>query len=266
MKIILTGHRGFVGSHLLQALQKQNYEVEAYDWENNQFSIMDADWVIHIGAISSTTEKDIEKILKQNYDFTIDLYERCKRFGVNFQFASSASLYGFNNKFSENDPLDPRTPYAWSKYLCERYIQNRMGGSITHIFRYFNVYGPEGEEHKGSQASPYMQFTKQAKETGVIKLFENSENYRRDFIHVSEIVSYHLMFLNSKQSGIFNLGTGSTKSFQEIAEKIAEKYNAKIEYIPMPEILKSSYQKYTCADMTKTNQEILTNLVNFADT
>lgn len=253
MKILLTGHKGFIGSHLLKALENSGHFVEGYEWgEGIMPSVMEQDWVIHTGAISSTTERNIEKIMQQNVDFTIQLYEACKTFGVNFQYASSASVYGLESEFRENSPVDPKTPYAWSKYLTERHIQRHPMGPVTQVFRYFNVYGPEGEEHKGSQASPYMQFTKQAKETGVIKVFENSDTYQRDFIHISQVVDYHLRFLNSNKSGIFNIGTGTTKSFLEVAQEIANTYGARIEYIPMPEILKDSYQKYTCADMSKT--------------
>ena len=177
MKILLTGHEGFIGSHLLKALIQVGYDVTTYEWDPNNFpNVMEQDWVIHVGAISSTTEKDVEKIMQQNVDFTIQLYKACRTFGVNFQFASSASLYGLNQEFKEDSPVDPKTPYAWSKYLCERYINYHMGGNTTQIFRYFNVYGPEGEEHKGNQASPFCQFEKQAKEYGTIKIFEDPEN------------------------------------------------------------------------------------------
>lgn len=253
MKILLTGHKGFIGSHLLKKLKEENHEVSTFDWGEESFPyVAEYEWVIHIGAISSTTEKDIEKIMSQNVDFTQNLYRVCKTYGVNFQFASSASLYGLNDEFKETSPLDPKTPYAWSKYLCERFIMQNIGGNTTQIFRYFNVYGPEGEEHKGNQASPYCQFKKQAEQNGVIKVFEGSENYHRDFIHVSEVVDYHLRFLKCQQSGIFNIGTGTTKSFLDVAKS----FSVPIEEIPMPDILKQSYQKYTCADMTKTNQTI----------
>lgn len=252
MKILLTGHKGFIGSHLLKALEQKGHEVSVYEWGEILPSIMEQDWVIHVGAISSTTEKDVEKIMQQNVDFTIQLYDACKTFGVNFQFASSASVYGLNKQFKEDSPVDPKTPYAWSKYLCERHIQRHPKGSITQIFRYFNVYGPEGEEHKGNQASPYMQFEKQAKEKNEIILFEGSESYRRDFIHISKVVDYHLRFLETNESGIFNVGTGTTKSFLEVASQ----YNVRIKEVPMPENLKTSYQAYTCADMSKTSKSL----------
>jgi ADP-L-glycero-D-manno-heptose 6-epimerase len=256
VKILLTGHKGFIGSHLLHALEKKGHDVHTYEWGEILPPVNWFEWVIHVGAISSTTESDVEKIMRQNVDFTIRLYEQCRIFGVKFQFASSASVYGLKTQFQETSPVDPRTPYAWSKYLCERYIENNRIADTSQIFRYFNVYGPEGEEHKGSQASPFCQFKKQSEENGVIKVFQNSENYHRDFIHVSEVVDYHIRFLETDASGIFNIGTGTTKSFLDVART----FNVPIQKIEMPVKLKHSYQKYTCADMTKTKNTLSANM------
>lgn len=246
MKILVTGYKGFIGSHLVNSLRQKNHEVDTLEWNEIIPPINWFDWVIHVGAISSTTEKDVEKIMRQNVDFTIDLYESCRIHGVNFQFSSSASVYGLNTEFKENSPVDPRTPYAWSKYLCERYILKNPMSNTTQIFRYFNVYGP-GEEHKEKQASPFTQFAKQVKETGQVKVFRDSENFHRDFIHVNEIVNLHEQFLEIKESGLWNFGTGKTMSFLDVAKQFT---NDIIE-IEMPKELIHSYQKYTCADTTK---------------
>jgi ADP-L-glycero-D-manno-heptose 6-epimerase len=109
------------------------------------------------------------------------------------------------------------------------------------------VYGAH-EDHKGNQASPVSKFIQQAKQTGVIKLFENSENYLRDFVCVDDVCDIHEQMLTKDVSGIFNVGTGIPVSFADVAEMIAKKYNARIELIPMPAQLKSQYQSYTCAD------------------
>lgn len=256
MNILLTGYKGFIGSHLLRALKKEGHRVTTYEWGEILPSVIGQDWVIHVGAISSTTERDIEKVMRQNVDFTIDLYESCRTFGVNFQFASSASVYGLNTEFAEFSPLDPRTPYAWSKYLCERYMTSNEGGNTVQIFRYFNVYGPQGEEHKGSQASPFCQFKMQSEKFGQIKVFEHSEKYQRDFIHVSDVVDYHLKFLKCRRDGIFNIGKGKTMSFLDVAKT----FDVPIIEIPMPESLRHSYQEYTCADMTKTRSVLSANI------
>ena len=254
MKIFLTGHRGFIGGQMLTTLVNAGHSVTCWDWLDSMPmpSAAGHDWVIHIGANSSTVERDVEKIMCMNYDFSINLYEICGELGIPFQWSSSASVYGLESSFQENADLDPRNPYAWTKYLFERYVRQNPRKIITQGFRYFNVYGPEGEAHKGAQASPYYQFKQQAETTGQIKLFEHSENYRRDFIHVSEVINTHIKFFDVPESGVWNVGTGSTTSFREVAES----FNADIVEIPMPDVLKSNYQEYTCADMTLTHNTL----------
>lgn len=258
MKILVTGHKGFIGSHMLKALDE--HDTITYEWGETFPNLDGVDWVIHIGAISSTTEKNVEKIMLQNYDFSCQLLDECLQKNINFQFSSSASIYGLNENFTEDSPVDPRTPYAWSKYMFEKYasskydIANKKGLSLQ-IFRYFNVYG-DGEEHKGTQASPYTQFLKQANDTGVIKVFTDSQNYLRDFIHVNKVIDVHKKFLNIKTTGVYNVGTGSARSFMEVAAIIATQTGATIEEIPMPQELLHSYQKYTCANLTKLTKTI----------
>ena len=252
MKILLTGHRGFIGSNMLKALA--GHDVRTFEWGDDLdlLDTRDRDVCIHIGGISSTTERDVDKVMRQNYDFSCQLLDRCMNTGTYFQYSSSASVYGLNTEFREDSPVDPRTPYAWSKYMFERYATKKQEfGSRIQGVRYFNVYG-NGEDHKGGQASPYHQFEKQARETGRIRVFEGSREYRRDFVPVSQVIDTHLAFLNIKQSGVFNVGTGRTQSFYEIAEQ----FGVPIDEIPMPEHLKQSYQTYTCADMTRTDRAI----------
>lgn len=256
MKILLTGHRGFIGQHLMYTLE-QHHTLSLYDWGAPVPDVQGHDWVIHVGAISSTTERDVEKIMRQNVDFSIDLYEQCRFHGVNFQFASSASVYGLGPTFSEDAPVDPRTPYAWSKYLVERHIQRvPPKHMVAQCFRYFNVYGPEGEEHKNSQASPFMQFKRQAEQTGSVKVFDVEAH--RDFVHVSQVVDTHIKFFNVAQSGVFNIGTGTTKTFRDVAQL----YTNNIVTVPMPKNLEHSYQIYTCADMTKTRNALTNSTVD----
>lgn len=179
----------------------------------------------------------------------------CQINKVNLQYASSASIYGLSKNFSEDAPKSPQSPYAWTKFLFDRNISSIKAQDIViQGFRYFNVYGP-CEDHK-DQPSPYHAFTRQAKETGIIKLFENSDKYLRDFIHVDNVIDIHKKFFNIKQTGIWNVGTGQPTSFETIARSIADKYGARIQYIPMPDHLKQQYQEYTCADLTKLNQTL----------
>jgi ADP-L-glycero-D-manno-heptose 6-epimerase len=159
------------------------------------------------------------------------------------------------NDFAEDAPANPQSPYAWSKFLFDRYVQGFKDRWTIRVqgFRYFNVYGPH-EDHKGDQASPYHKFEKQAKETGVIKLFEGSENYLRDFVHVNTVVDVHKKFFDITESGLWNVGTGRATSFESVARMIAEQYSARVEYIPMPDAVKKQYQTYTCANVTRLRE------------
>lgn len=251
MKILVTGHKGFIGGHMYRSLKAQGHEVDGYEYGDVYPTVHKYDWIMHIGAISSTTERDVDKVMSQNYDFSTTLYDEARHFGVGFQFSSSASVYGPISTFREEAPVDPRTPYAWSKYMFERYMEKHPPTkSFAQAFRYFNVYGPDGEEHKGNQASPFYKFRKQAQEQGVVQTFEGSNRYVRDFVHVGDVVRIQQKFLDVQANGIYNIGSGRTMSFLDVAKK----YTSKVVDIPMPDVLKSSYQEYTCADMTKTNQ------------
>jgi ADP-L-glycero-D-manno-heptose 6-epimerase len=257
MKILVTGSRGFIGKNLIHHLSSEHI-VDGWEWGEDKFAqIADYDWVVHLGANSSTTETNVEQIMEQNFDYSKDLLTMCDRHWVNFQYASSASVYGPTTHFTEDGPLQPQSPYAWTKYLFDRHVLSVIDSvdCIVQGFRYFNVYG-QMEEHKGAQASPVTKFTEQATKTGTIKLFENSDNYRRDFVCVDDVCKVHQLMFDTNTSGIWNVGTGNAVSFASVANAVANKYNATIELIPMPENLKGQYQAYTQANVDKLNSLI----------
>lgn len=246
MRILITGYKGFIGQNMVKAMA--DHDLVLHEW-GDSYRLKGIDRVIHLGAISSTTYRDVPQIMKQNYVFTVALVNECMERRIPIQIASSASVYGPDNKtFVETDKPDPRTPYAWTKYLVEHYCESVVTTAPLQLFRYFNVYGPY-EDHKGNQASPYHQFAKQAKETGRIRLFEGSENFKRDFVPVEQVIETHQAFFDVEQSGVWNVGTGQAKSFLDVAREVG----GAIEWIPFPENLKVGYQSYTCADMIKTN-------------
>jgi len=250
MRVLVTGHKGFIGKNLLRYLEDHtDWEVKGWEWKDTPYPTVEGnDWVIHLGAISATTETDVDKVIQQNYDFSRWMFRACKTNFVNLQYSSSASVYGLGSNFAETAPVDPRTPYAWSKYLFDRWVQQQTSAQVVQGFRYFNVYGNQ-EDHKGSQASPVTQFRKQ----NPIKLFENSNEYLRDFVAVEDVCRIHVEFINQvTESGVWNVGTGKTTSFQQVADLISNDQ----EYIPMPPQLKNSYQKHTCADLTKLESTI----------
>ena len=252
MKILVTGYKGFIGQNMVKALQC-DHDLVLFEWGESIPALTGVEWVVHLGAISSTTETDVEKVLTQNLDFSILLHKHCTEHGINFQYSSSASIYGLGDQFTEDTKPSPVNTYSWSKYLFERYVRDNPSPALVQGFRYFNVYGPH-EEHKGKQASPFHQFAEQAKNTGKIKLFEGSENYLRDFVHVDHIVNTHKKFFSVGESGLWNVGTGNTMSFLDVAKHTQSLYGGELNFIPMPDLLVGKYQAYTKSDNTKINE------------
>ena len=245
--IIITGSKGFIGKnfirYLTENINEAILEVDVHNaWDFLQtFNNWDqVSLIIHQGAISSTTETDVDKLHRMNVWYSIELFEKAIQYQIPVKFASSASVYG-----NQQGIINPINYYAITKVQMDYYIQDHINEfSSVQSFRYFNVYG-NGEDHKGDQASPVSKFTKQVKDTGALKLFEGSDKFLRDFICVDDIVD--IVLNNDKPSGIYDLGTSNPTSFQEVGELVAEKYNGIIKYIPFPEHLEGKYQTYTCA-------------------
>lgn len=243
--ILITGTDGFIGRHLLQRFPQGGiyYSEKEYCfddlYEGIEWETIEQIW--HLGAITDTTETDVNKIHKYNIDYTIKLFNKAIEHQIPIKYASSASVYGNTNYRREINPLNY---YALSKATIDKFVENNIDKfSKVQGYRFFNVYG-KYEEHKGDQASPVFKFTKQAKETRTIKIFENSRAYMRDFIWVEDVID--CMFYD-RPSGIYDLGTGVARSFERVAQLVAEKEQAKITYVPFPEKLMNSYQFFTCS-------------------
>ena len=263
--IIITGSKGFIGQNFLKYLLEHSKEEiitvnekDAWDWITFFKDWDKVSLILHQGAISDTTETDIDKLHAMNVWYSIELFEKAIQYQIPVKFASSASVYGnqlrLNHRSTPNGIINPLNYYAITKLQMDYYIQDHMTEfSSIQSFRYFNVYG-DGEDHKGDQASPVHKFTKQIQDTGKLKLFQESEHFWRDFICVDDVVD--IVLNNNKPSGIYDLGTSNPITFQEVGELVAEKYNGIIEYIPFPEHLKGKYQTYTCAKKEWNNKFI----------
>ena len=241
--IILTGDEGFIGKKFLEKLSgKEVIKVEKRNsWHFRSFNEWEkVELILHQGAISDTTCTNLKAINHFNVEFSEWIFEQAIRYQIPVKYASSASVYG-----NQEGIINPLNYYAISKVIMDYWVLDNMDRfELVQGFRYFNVYG-DGEEHKEDQASPVSKFTKQIKETGVLKLFKNSDRYLRDFVCVDDVVD--IVLNNDKPSGIYDLGTSNPTSFQEVGELVAEKYNGDIEYIPFPLHLNNKYQRYTCA-------------------
>ena len=260
MNILITGHKGFIGKNLWLYFKSKGHNVQGWEWGDTPEFLLprNLDLVIHCGAISSTIERNAEKLMEKNYKFTTDLIVQCLERNVNLQYASSASVYGDGKTFRETDDCRPLNGYAWSKYLVDKFVEESIKMPLPiniQGFRYFNVYGPH-ESQKGNQASPITKFRHQALINESIMLFEDSENYLRDFVCVNDICKVHEQMAERDVSGIFNVGTGNAISFQKVGEFIAEKYDVPINQIPMPGNLKGTYQEFTQANIEKLSKYV----------
>jgi len=228
--------------------------------------------VIHMGAISATTESNFNRLLQSNIRFSQALWHWCAENKVPFIYASSAATYGdgsvgYDDNESELDKLSPLNAYGYSKHFFDRWVQLELSKNQPTPpqwcgLKFFNVYGPN-EYHKGRMASVVFHSFNQFKETNQIKLFKSEHpSYAdgmqvRDFIYVKDAVKIIIFFLNNNNfSGLYNAGTGNAETFKALAEAVLINTKGQpndIKYIEMPNDLKGKYQYYTQATMNKIN-------------
>lgn len=284
--IVVTGAAGFIGSNIIKGLNAEgitnilavddltdghkfiNLMSGAYRDYMDYRDFLDQiksdqpfqepiEVIFHEGACSDTTEWNGHYMMKNNYEYTKILFHYCLAHHIQFLYASSAAVYGGSQIFKESDSKQaPLNVYGYSKWKFDEYVSPYLKETQTQIvgLRYFNVYGPQ-EQHKGSMASVAFHFMNQLFDNGMVRLFEGSHGYghgehRRDFVSVDDVVKVNLWFFRHPQkSGIFNVGTGVSRSFNDVAKNLIQYHGAgKIQYFPCPEKLKKSYQAFTEAD------------------
>lgn len=292
MKIWITGGAGFIGSNLAKKLNNRGIKdiLIIDDLTNGEkfsnlkgiafsefidvedfFNMLDSNllekpkFIFHQGAITNTLERNGKLMFKYNYTYSIKLLNWSCIHKIPFIYASSASVYGLNEKCVEDKIYEnPINVYGYSKLAFDNYVREKLNTVNTQIvgLRYFNVYG-DGEQNKGKMASTIFQFYNQYKNNKKIKLFGEYLGFGkglqlRDFIYVEDVVNTILWFhQNQNISGIFNLGTGASASFNDVAKEIIsnhtkindEVFNDVVEYIDFPEELKGRYQCFTLANM-----------------
>ena len=227
--------------------------------------------VIHMAAISDTTAKDINLLISTNFKLSCELWGWCARQNVTFVFASSAATYGDGSAgfdgFEDRESLAklrPLNAYGRSKHMFDCWISRQIETDASRPLKwaglkFFNVYGPN-EYHKGSQRSVALQIFDRIAEGKPIELFESNDSrfenggQMRDFVWVGDCVRAVFWLMNTELvSGIFNMGTGQARSFNDLVGIIYSHLNAeeKIKYVPMPNEIQGKYQNFTQANMSK---------------
>lgn len=240
--ILLTGSHGFVGSHLRHALRGHGIVcVDPRMLASPSIEVAlrsNYEAVVHMGAISDTTCRDIRALQENNEELSVRLFDFCTEKKIPFVYASSFSVYG--------NGTHPLNHYAAIKLSFDNYAQYAIE-EPPHWYglRFTNVYGP-GEDHKGKQASMVSQAIEQVDQDGFVTLFNVEAS--RDFVHVSDCVSVARWLLQTlPSSGIYDVGTGVSRPFDDIAQCL----EAGIAYVPMPKHLEGKYQFHTQADLSK---------------
>lgn len=220
--------------------------------------------IIHLGACSSTTEKDADYLMDNNFHYSQELAKFCLENGTRFIYASSAATYGdgsngYDDDESKLETLRPLNMYGYSKHLFDSWIKrNGLLNKVVGI-KYFNVYGPN-EYHKEDMRSVVHKAFEQVRDHGKVRLFKSHREdfkdgeQKRDFVYVKDAVDMTLYFLeNVGENGIFNVGTGKAQTWIEL---VAALFNAvgkpvNIEFVDMPEDIREKYQYFTEANLQK---------------
>jgi len=290
--VIVTGGAGFIGSAMVWKLnQLGEREIIIVDelgvdekWKNltglnfidyynkddfmemilNETLPFEFDTMIHMGACSSTTEKNADYLFDNNVRYSQELAKYCLTHRMRFIYASSAATYGDGaDGYSDDEKkmfnLRPLNMYGYSKQLFDLWLYKT--GVLEEVvgLKFFNVYGPN-EYHKEDMRSVIHKSFQQINLSGEVKLFKSyNPNYKdgeqlRDFIYVKDVVDVISFFVEHKDNfGIYNVGTGKARTWNDLVISVFNSMNTpvNIKYIDMPEHLKEKYQYFTQADMSK---------------
>ncbi len=294
---VITGGAGFIGSNVAYALEAKGAgPLVIVDWlgvddkwrniaKRNLYDIVapenidgflhenahDVTAIVHMGAISATTERDADLIVDTNFRLSRDLWRFCAATETPFIYASSAATYGDGTDGFDDDmsatalgALSPLNAYGWSKLLFDRWVAREIATDQARPpqwagLRFFNVYGPN-EYHKGRMQSVVPQIQPLAAKDTACKLFKShNPDYAdggqlRDFVSVDDCADVICWLLETPTvSGLFNLGTGQARSFADLAATVYRAMDKEpmIDFVPTPEDIREKYQYFTEAKMTR---------------
>ena len=294
--IIVTGGAGLIGSNMIWELNRNGMDdilvvdniASTEKWKNlshlrySNYMHRDAfleelksgkklegvEAVIHMGACSSTTERNADFLMENNFHYTVEVCLAALEAGARFITASSAATYGggelgFSDDISLMPRLLPLNMYGYSKKLFDMWcLRHGLLKEVVNL-KFFNVYGPD-EYHKGSMMSMVCRAVPQVKEKGTIRLFRSDNpdygdgEFLRDFVYSKDCAALMLWFMHNKScNGIYNVGTGHARSWNDLAKAVfaAMDMEPNIEYFDMPDHLKGKYQYFTEADMSWMERE-----------
>ncbi|HSV04314.1 MAG TPA: ADP-glyceromanno-heptose 6-epimerase [Phenylobacterium sp.] len=296
--VFVTGGAGFIGSNIAAKLAEDRSldivvcdrlrEAELGKWRNiakhpigdfvapeEMFEWLEKRWrevevVIHMAAVSSTTEPDADKILRSNFSLSRDLFRWCADRQRRLIYASSAATYGAgaqgfvdDNDYEALVALRPLNTYGWSKALFDIFAVRQASRDYAPPqwvgLKFFNVYGPN-EEHKGAMKSVAAQIWPHVREGHSVQLFKSYRKdvpdggQKRDFLYVrdaAEVVEW--LTRTPEVNGIFNLGSGRARTFEDMAKAVFQAAGREpaIDYTPMPPAIRDKYQYFTEASMER---------------
>jgi ADP-L-glycero-D-manno-heptose 6-epimerase len=293
MMILITGGAGFIGSYLQGELVARGYKTAIVDWlgadqkwrniarhpparmiapsqlEDFLSTNPEIEMVFHLGAISETTATDADLVWRTNVELSQFLWGWCASRQVRMVYASSAATYGdgslgFDDATALLQNLAPLNLYGWSKHVfdldvAQRVKEGRIAPPQWVGLKFFNVYGPN-EYHKGKMISVIKVKYDELSAGNPARLFRSEHPdlpdgaQARDFIWVGDVVNVMLWLLDSPNvSGLFNLGTGSARTYLDLAHALCDAMNVerRVEFVDMPDALKGQYQSFTQANMAK---------------